>query len=96
MLVVHRRGWTSQVIDLVHLDVNRKRNIVANDLEARVAQEVRHVSFGAGKEVIKADHLVAILKEPLTQVGPQKASPSGHKANSRISIRSHNRVCFAL
>ena len=41
VLVVNRRRRAGEVEDLVHLDVERKRDVVADDLEVRVAEQMR-------------------------------------------------------
>jgi hypothetical protein len=43
VLIVHRAGWTSEVVDLVDLDIERERHIVPHDLEARIADKMRDV-----------------------------------------------------
>ena len=44
-LVVDRRGRAGEVVDLVDLDVERKGHVVAHQLEARIAEQVRDVAL---------------------------------------------------
>ena len=43
VLVVDRRGRAGEVVDLVDLDVEREGHVVAHQLEARVAEQMRDV-----------------------------------------------------
>ena len=61
VLIVNRGGWAGQVVDLIHLDIERKGHIVAHQLEVRVIQQVQDVVFGASKEVVQADDIVAVV-----------------------------------
>jgi hypothetical protein len=38
VLVVDRRGRTGEIVDLVDLDIERERHVVAHQLEARIVQ----------------------------------------------------------
>ena len=48
-------------------------------LEVCLAFEVGHVLKGAGPEVIHTQYAVALREEPLAEVAPKEARPSGHK-----------------
>ena len=39
-LVVDRRGRAGQIVDLVDLDIERKRHVVAHQLEVRVVEQM--------------------------------------------------------
>lgn len=73
VLVVHRRGRAGQVVDAVHLHVERKCHVVADELEAGVVQQVADVVLATGEEVVQADHLVPVGQEPPAQVGANEA-----------------------
>ena len=77
MLVVGRRGRAGKVKDLVHLEVERLDNIVAHQLEAWMGTKCLHIGLAASKIVIQANNLVAGGKQPLAEVGTQKAGPPG-------------------
>ncbi len=46
-LVVDRRRWAGQVVDLVDLDIKRERYIVPKDFETRMADQMGDVVLGA-------------------------------------------------
>ena len=75
VLVVDRRGRAGEVEDLVDLDVEREGHVVAHQLEARVAEQVRDVALGAGEEVVDAQHVVALLDRRSHRWEPRKPAP---------------------
>ena len=46
VLVVHRRGRAGEVVDLVDLDVERERHVVADQLEMLVVEQMLDVAAG--------------------------------------------------
>ena len=73
VLVVHRRGRARHVVDLVHLQVNGRGDVVLDDLEERIVEEVQHVVPLAGLEVVEAQHLVTLPEQPLAQMRAQES-----------------------
>lgn len=59
--VVDRRGRAGQVVDLVHLHIQRKRDIVAHQFKVRVGQQVGNVFLGTAVEVVEAQHVAAFV-----------------------------------
>ena len=55
VLVVNRRGGAGQIVDLVDLDIERKRHVVAQQLEAMVIEDAVDIAPRAGEEIIGAD-----------------------------------------
>jgi hypothetical protein len=76
-LVVDRRGRTGEVVDLVHLDDDRLRHVVAQELEPVIVEEVLDVLAGAGEEVVEADDLVAGAEQLLAEVRAEKSGAAG-------------------
>ncbi len=75
-LVVHRRRGAGQVEDLVDLHGQRVFHVVAEQLETRVGQQMRHIGPRAGEEVVQADDVVAFGDQAFAQVRAKKPSPS--------------------
>lgn len=73
VLIVNQRGGTSQIVDLIHLHIKREGHIVAHPLEVWVMQQMQDVVFGAGEEVIQADHIVAAVQQALAQMRAEEA-----------------------
>ena len=76
-LVVDRRGGAGQVVDLVHLDVEREGHVVPDHLEPRVGQEVGDVVLGRRVVVVDAEHVIAVVEQSLAQVRADEARASG-------------------
>jgi hypothetical protein len=60
---MNRRGRAGQVVNLIHFEVEWKGDVVADDLEAGIAQQVRDVALGTGVEVVAANNVAAILEQ---------------------------------
>src|SRR5438477_11499143 len=73
-----RRGWTSEVVDLIGLDIERKGHIVADQIEAVVVDHAIDVAACAGEKVIAADEVGAILEQTLAQMRAEKSGTAGH------------------
>ncbi len=83
VLVVNRRGRAGHVVDVVHLDVERERDVVPQDLEHRVVHQVHDVRLAPREIVVGADHVVTVVEEPLAEVRAQKARTAGHQDTLR-------------
>jgi len=57
-LVEHRRGRAGQVVDLVDLDVQGERHVVAHQLESRLAEQVDDVVPAARVEIVDGEDVV--------------------------------------
>ena len=58
-LVVDRTCRAGEIVDLVDLDIERKADVVAHKLEARMTSEVIDVAFVTSEEVVDAQHFIA-------------------------------------
>jgi hypothetical protein len=72
VLVVDRRGGAREVVDLVHLQVEREGDVVPDDLEVGAADQVGDVALAAGVEVVAADDVAALLQQALAEKGAQE------------------------
>ena len=72
VLVVDRGGRAGEIIDLVHLEIERKGDIVTDELEARVADQMLDIALGAGEEIVDAKNIVPVGEEPVTEMRPEK------------------------
>ncbi len=70
-------GGARQVVDPVHLDVERPGDVVAHELEQRVADEVGDVLPAGGEEVVDAQDLVSPRQQPLAQVRSDEPGAAG-------------------
>ncbi len=83
-LIVNRGGWTGQVPDPVHLQLDRLGDIVSQQLEARMSDPALNVALAAREVVVEADHLLTSLHQPVNQMGAQKPCPTGDEMNPHL------------
>ena len=76
-LVVHGRGRARQIVDLVGLDIERERHIVAHQLKIRFTQQRNDVLPAPGEEIVDAQHLVPVFDQSLAQVRADKSCTAG-------------------
>ena len=79
VLIMDRRGRTGQIVDLIHLDIERKRHVVAHQLEAVVIDHAIDVAACAGEKIIDADDVGAVLEQALAKMRAEKSGAAGHK-----------------
>jgi len=65
---MHRAGRAGQVVDLIHLHIQREGDVVPHQLEARVAQQVGNVVPPPGEIVVHAQHFVATRQQRIAEV----------------------------
>src|SRR5579863_304306 len=79
MLVVDRRSRTSEIVDFVHLDVERECHVVAQKLKTGMGMKMLNVPLRAREKVVQAQYLVPVLYQAINQVGSQEARASGYE-----------------
>jgi len=89
-LIMHRRGRTGQIVDLVHFDIQRKSDVVPHQLEARVLEQVLDVGLAAGEEIVDAQYVVPGGKQALAQVRAEKTGSAGDEQLLHLEF-SHRR-----
>ena len=77
VLVMYRARRAGEVEDAVHLQAQRLRHIVADELEIHLAKKVRDIRLGAGEQVVEADDIAALGHQALAKMRTDKARPSG-------------------
>ena len=73
-----RRG-ACQVVDLVHLDLERVNHVVPRKLEPRVADQVRDVFLSPREKIVEANHLVPVVDKTVAKIRPQKTGATRDK-----------------
>jgi hypothetical protein len=73
------RCRTSQIINLVNLDIEGKTDVVPQDLKIRFLNKMGDVCLPASIEIVYADHLMPFRKKSLAKVRTQKAGTTGHQ-----------------
>ena len=90
VLILDGRGWAREVVDLIYLDEQRKRDVVTQELETRLTMKVFDVAFAAGKKVVGTDNLMAIGNQSIYQVGPKKARTSRDQDSLSATVKSNH------
>lgn len=67
-LIVKRRCRTGKVINFVDFHIERKADVVANDLEMRVGAQMKNILPVASKKIIDADDLVPFFQQTFAQM----------------------------
>jgi hypothetical protein len=65
---MNRRGWTCQVIDLIHFSEERLNYIVANEFEIWITNEMPNVVFTPRKQIIQAQDVVPLIQQVITEM----------------------------
>jgi hypothetical protein len=60
---VDRRSRAGEVVDLVDLDVERERDVVAKELEIAMCEQRSDVPATSGKEIVDAEDLVPSVEQ---------------------------------
>src|SRR5690242_504247 len=73
------RCGTGQIVDFVHLHIEREGDIVPDQFEIWVAGKCLYVCMGTGEKIIDADDMSAGLNEFFAQVRAQESRTAGNK-----------------
>jgi hypothetical protein len=87
VLIVDGGGRASEIIDLVYLDIERERYVVADYLELWIRQEMFDVSLLTGEKIIDAQNLRAILEQKFAKM---RAKKPGSACDEYSSIDVNN------
>ena len=66
VLVVNRRGRTRKIVNLIDLHIERKGNIVPDQLEMRMTEQVFNVPARSGEEIVDTKDNRSVSQETLT------------------------------
>ena len=68
-LVMARCRRASKVVDFIHFQPNRVRDVVANQFEIATTEKAGHVVFLTREKVVEADNVMPLADKSLAQVG---------------------------
>jgi hypothetical protein len=77
VLVMDGRGGAGEVVDFIHLHVEREGDIVPLQLEVGVFQQMRDVGAAASEKIIYAQHFVPSINQAFAQMRAEEACPAG-------------------
>ncbi len=93
-LVMDRRCRARQIVNFVHLDIERQRNVTPHDLETRIGQQVLNVLPPAGIKIVDAKNLVAVRKKPFAEMRADESRTSGDERS--YSGKAHRKFPILL
>ncbi len=78
-LVMDGRRRAGKVVDLIHLDIERETDIVAQQLKTWMVQQMGNLGTPAGIEVVDTQHFMPGLDQARTEMGADKPGAAGHQ-----------------
>jgi len=91
-LVEDGRGRAGEVIDLVHLDIERERHVVPQHLEPLLAQQVLDVLSRTRVEVVDDQHLVTVGQQPADEMRADETGAAGDHDAARAQVEEIGRT----
>ena len=67
--------------DPIHLQLDRFRDVVADELKSGMSNPARDVGLASGEIVVETDHFIAILHQAVDQVGAEKAGTASDEVD---------------
>lgn len=67
----------------IHLELDWLCDVMADQFKTWMVDPLSNVGFAAGEVVIKANHLLTRLHQPINKVGAKKARPAGYQIAQR-------------
>ena len=84
MLIMDGTGRAGEIVDLVNLDIERKRYLVAEGLEIRIIQQTQDVLTRSGEEVIDRENFMSSVKSRSHRCESRKPAPP--VTNMRLAL----------
>ena len=75
---------------MIDFDTQRLGHIMADELKARMIEEVGDVLFAAGEQIVRTDDLMALSEQTFRKVRAKKTSATGDKdsvSHKRFRLR---------
>src|SRR5688500_987073 len=79
VLIMDRGRRAREVIDLVHLEKDRQRDVVPDQFEVWIVEEMQDVLAPAGEKVIEAQHFLPFAEQTFAQMRTDKSRTSRYE-----------------
>ncbi len=86
VLVMDRRGGTGEIVNFIHLDVEGKGDVVAEELKIGILQEVDDIFLDSCIKVVHTKDIIALFYETFAEMGAEKTGTSGDQDTNPILI----------
>ena len=92
VLIMDRRCGAGEVKDLVHFNEKRETDVVSHEFKPGMLKQMFDVALCAREQIVDAQHVMAIGKQPVDQVRAKKTSPARYEdAFGREIITCHSK-----
>jgi hypothetical protein len=71
-----RRGGTGEIVNFIHLDVEGKGDVVAEEFKIGIPQEVDDIFLDSCIKIIHTKDIIALFYETFAEMGTEKTSTS--------------------
>ena len=61
-LIVNRRGGTSEIVNLIYLDIQRKCDIMPQQFESRILDQIQNIVLVPRKKVVDAKDFMTFIQ----------------------------------
>src|SRR6476661_8526742 len=78
-LVMNWRRRAREIVDLIDLQIERKRHVVTLQLKALVMQQMLNISTATAEKIVDANNVGSCRQQPLTQVRAQESRAACHQ-----------------
>ena len=97
MLVVDGRSRTGEIVDLVHLDIEREGHVVAHELEARMSVKMLDIALRAREQVVDTQDFVTLGEQAIDQMRAEESRAARHEDSFAAIIEAwHAFISFAV
>ena len=79
VLVVARCGGAGEIVNFVDFQKDGHRHVVSDQLEIGPVQQVGYIGFLAREEVVEADNVMALVDQPVAEMGADKPGTTAYK-----------------
>ena len=87
-LIMNGRSWTGEVENPIDLNIERKRNVVPNQFEARLREKMGDIRLLARKEIVNAKNVVSLVEQAFAKMRAQEACTTGSKNSFHCNLLS--------
>jgi len=87
-LVMRRRGWAGEIIDLIELKTQRESidDVVLDARESRITQKGIEIVSLAGVKIVQRDNVISVPQKTFTQMRSQKSRTSGYQGAASVLV----------
>jgi hypothetical protein len=74
-----RRGWACEIVDFINLDIEGKRDVMANQFKMLVVEQMLDILAIAGEKIVDAQDACALGEQLFTKMRANKSRSPGNQ-----------------